>query len=445
MDTENFISQGFCLKHVTFLNISKNLFKEIAVVSFDRMSNLQTLIADNLRGAAVDKWSLSSHSLQRLSIGPLIKTRVKDFTQMFENCPNIKELKIMKTDLSTTNVTRMLTPLKGLSSLTILNGELKEIIYLNAFTKLDYIDFGFNKIKETQAIQFQNLTNLKTLVLSNNRLNSMNKSFLPSFLWERKDFMLDVCLNPLDCGCQLEWFRIWIENNVNRAIGYPERYICDSPSELNGKSLSNFDPASDCHMISPYIILTCVSLALFSFVILSIYLLRKFRWDIKYYVYICKNRKPFGYKRFTDDEAFLYDAFVAYNTKDRYWIMSELVEMVERNDKHKLCLHERDIIPGGVYVDDILESIDTSRKFILVLSNNFMDDQWCMYEAALANHTLADGDGHKLLLILLEDIRSEHINKSLKVLLKSTSYVEWTKNKNGLKIFWQTIKQFMKK
>lgn len=123
--------------------------------------------------------------------------------------------------------------------------------------------------------------------------------------------------------------------------------------------------------------------------------------------------------------------------------MSELIQMVERNNKYKLCLHERDISPRGIFVDDILESIEVSRKFILVLSNNFMDDQWCKYEAAIANHTLVDGGGHKLLLILLQDIRSEHINKSLKVLLNSVSHVEWTMNRNGQKLFWQTVKQFM--
>ncbi|XP_061180618.1 toll-like receptor 2 type-2, partial [Saccostrea echinata] len=280
-------------------------------------------------------------------------------------------------------------------------------------------------------------------VLKGNSLNNINQEFLPHDLWEKKDFFLDVSSNPFDCGCQLEWFRVWVENNKDRVIGYPNNYICNSPSELKEKSLSNFDPALECHKINPFIILTFTSLGFLSVLIFTTVLLRKFRWDIKYYIYICKNRKPMGYKRFTDDEEFLYDAFIAYNTNDRKWIMSELVRMLERNHKYKLCLHERDIIPGGVYVEDILESIDTSRKLILVLSNNFMDDQWCKYETALASHTLADGDGHKLFLVLLEDIRSEHINRSLKVLLKSISHVEWTENKIGQRMFWESIKQFM--
>ncbi|XP_062593259.1 toll-like receptor 2 [Saccostrea cucullata] len=308
---------------------------------------------------------------------------------------------------------------------------------------LDTSFYSYNKIKEIQGDVYQNLSHFNTLVLQNNILSNINKTFLPRVLWEKKDFFLHVSFNPFDCGCQLEWFRVWIENNKNRAIGYPNNYICHSPAELKEKSLSNFDPVSECHKINPYIILSFTSCGLLSVVIFTTVLLRKFRWDIKYYIYICKNRKPLGYKRFTNDEKFLYDAFIAYNTNDRKWIMSELVRMLERNHIYKLCLHERDIIPGGVYVENILESIDTSRKLMLVLSNNFMDDQWCKYETAMASHTLADGDGHKLFLVLLEDIHSEHINRSLKVLLKSIPHVEWTENKTGQRMFWETIKKFM--
>lgn len=50
--------------------------------------------------------------------------------------------------------------------------------------------------------------------------------------------------------------------------------------------------------------------------------------------------------------------------------MAEPIELIEHN--FKLWLHERDIIPGGVYV---LESMDFSRNFyflktIIMLMNN---------------------------------------------------------------------------
>lgn len=222
----------------------------------------------------------------------------------------------MNTGLSKTDVVEMLSPLKDLSYLAIVNGEIEQMTALNSFTNLTSIDFSFNRIKEIRKSVVQNLTTLKLLVLRGNRLSNMKESSLSALLWKKKDFWIDVSFNPLDCGCQLEWFRLWVENNQNRTVGYPAQYICASPSDLKDKSIANFDPISECHKISPYVILACISLAFVSLVIVTIVRLRKFRWDIKYYIYTCKNRKPMGYKRFTDDE-FLYDGFVAYNTNDR--------------------------------------------------------------------------------------------------------------------------------
>lgn len=111
--------------------------------------------------------------------------------------------------------------------------------------------------------------------------------------------------------------------------------------------------------------------------------------------------------------------------------MVELVEYVERKYNYKFCLYERDIILGGVYVEDVFESIDFSRKFILVFLNNFMDDQWGRYEIVIVSYILVEGGGGKLFFILLEDICFEYIIRFLKVLLKFIGYVEWIKNKNG--------------
>lgn len=109
------------------------------------------------------------------------------------------------------------------------------------------------------------------------------------------------------------------------------------------------------------------------FVVFFFIVVRRYRWDIKYYIYVCKyNKFIFLLVNLCDD--FFYDGFVVYNICDWKWIMVELVECVERKYNYKFCLYERDIILGGVYVEDVFESIDFSRKFILVFLNNFMDD-----------------------------------------------------------------------
>lgn len=38
-------------------------------------------------------------------------------------------------------------------------------------------------------------------------------------------------------------------------------------------------------------------------------------------------------------------------------------ETCQSQNNNKLCLHDRDIIPGGVHVEDILENIEFNPRF----------------------------------------------------------------------------------
>ncbi|XP_062589584.1 toll-like receptor 4 isoform X2 [Saccostrea cucullata] len=167
------------------------------------------------------------------------------------------------------------------------------------------------------------------------------------------------------------------------------------------------------------------------------------RWDILFYVHNCLDGRRRGYHRLTDHDLKEYDGFVAYNTRDRKWIMSELVDVLEKKESYKLCLHERNFLPVGFHVDNIFENMEASRKLLLVLTNNFMQDQWCQFETIIANQKLADGNKNNILLILLDNIDSKHFTAALKTLLKEAESVEWTSNLNGRKLFWKKIKNFM--
>ena len=43
---------------------------------------------------------------------------------------------------------------------------------------------------------------------------------------------------------------------------------------------------------------------------------------------------------------------------------------------------------GKSIVENIVDSIDTSRKCLLVVSKDYLQSSWCMFEAHLANNRL---------------------------------------------------------
>ncbi|XP_070537028.1 toll-like receptor 2 [Ptychodera flava] len=85
-----------------------------------------------------------------------------------------------------------------------------------------------------------------------------------------------------------------------------------------------------------------------------------------------------------------YDAFVVYNQHDSDWVIHELVPHLENIDppNFKLCIHERDFLPGYDIFENILDSIEQSKKTMLILSPDFAASEWCYFEMRMAQSCL---------------------------------------------------------
>ncbi|XP_048749228.1 toll-like receptor 13 [Ostrea edulis] len=449
-NTNEFYTYGNRFTSLRHLNISFNPFSLITQNSFSMLSKLKTLHIARLLayGVNVEEQGLASNSLTELFFGSMIlqEMTVEEIRNILKYCPNLLRLDLVNIDFSQFSpdqFVEVLSPLQRLTALSLLHCNIDVVPPLDTFTELSYLDLAFNHIGGLLRDMFSNLKNLKHISFHKNHLTIISESSFPDFIWYGNGVKIDLSNNSFDCSCDLEWFQTWLKNNSQKMIRYPEFYECNAPIKWKGRKVSEY-VSYDCHLPSQSLILSFTVLGFLSIFIFIVVLLRKLQWDIKYYFHICKNRKPFNYKTLLSDVN-LYDGYVAYNFRDRKWVMSKVVKHLEQMNQYRLCLHERNVLPGGSIVDDIIENIDASRKFILVLSNNFMDDQWCKYEANIANHMLADGKGEKIIILLLEDIQSQHLTSSLKVLLKSTSHVKWTENANGQKLFFKALRRLMDK
>ncbi|GIY13366.1 toll-like receptor Tollo [Caerostris extrusa] len=81
------------------------------------------------------------------------------------------------------------------------------------------------------------------------------------------------------------------------------------------------------------------------------------------------------------DEDKLFDAFVSYSKKDEAFVTQILAPELECGvPTFRLCLHYRDLPVGGYMSDAIMEAMESSRRTILILSENFLKSEWCRYE-----------------------------------------------------------------
>jgi hypothetical protein len=71
---------------------------------------------------------------------------------------------------------------------------------------------------------------------------------------------------------------------------------------------------------------------------------------------------------------------VSYDSLDHGWIRQHLMPELEDRQGLRLCIHERDFIPGEQIVDNIARYVERSKKVMMVFSKNFVRSEWCQFE-----------------------------------------------------------------
>jgi len=66
-------------------------------------------------------------------------------------------------------------------------------------------------------------------------------------------------------------------------------------------------------------------------------------------------------------------------------VIDELVNRLEGKEGFKLCLHFRDWTPGDWIPDQIVKSVDQSKRTVVILSKNFVESVWSRLEFKAAH------------------------------------------------------------
>ena len=159
---------------------------------------------------------------------------------------------------------------------------------------------------------------------------------------------------------------------------------------------------------------------------------------------------------------FEYDAFVSYHNDDLNWVRDELFKHLDteggesdpedQSTRFRLCIHDRDFTPGIPIEDNIVRAIENSRKTILVLSQKFLTSGWCEFELKIARMESFDKGRNLIIVVMLEPLKIENMSKSLRLLIRSNTYIEWFEDPNNRANSWPccsdprtTVRNFLQK
>jgi len=137
-----------------------------------------------------------------------------------------------------------------------------------------------------------------------------------------------------------------------------------------------------------------------------------------------------------DDRDKLFDAFISYSSKDESWVVEELAPALEHGDpSYRLCLHYRDFPVNAYVADTIVQAVESSRRTIMVLSENFIKSEWCRFEFKSAHHQVLRDRRKRLIVVLLGEIPHKDLDPDIRLYLKNNPYLTW-----GDKLFWEKLR-----
>ncbi|PVD36327.1 hypothetical protein C0Q70_03306 [Pomacea canaliculata] len=298
-------------------------------------------------------------------------------------------------------------------------------------TSLTTIDFSGNKLRFIPEGTFDELPDLTSIDLSSNQLSLITEYTFSAALRGRLSYVY-LGWNLFECTCDLLWFRQWLLSSKNTFVdgNYYECY------NVANTTVTEFYVDQQACLLSrdTLTIITVVSSMLIFTITLAVTLFR-YRWHFRLLLYEAfragSNRRRRRLRR-----NFQYDVFVSYAEGDLSWVLTHLIPGLEDRMGLRVCLHQRDFIPGHNIVDNIADSVEGSQKMMMVFSQHFARSQWCQFELALCLSHVMDHDDDLLVVRLSDESTSRDMTGAMMAVLKTTTYIQWEDNAYAKSSFW---------
>ncbi|XP_070710437.1 toll-like receptor 2 [Pempheris klunzingeri] len=458
------------LASLQYLDLSDNLLTDLTLgeTLCDGKGTLKDLRVLNISGNALKSLSTLSHLVLKLSKLTHLDVSRSGYSSMPQSCSwpsTLQYFNISRAKLTT------ITPCLP-TTLEVLDLSHND---LNSFSlvlpALRELHLSGNKLLRLPPGWL--FPSLQTLRIQSNTLNM----FAPSDLKLYKRLQsLQAGQNKFVCSCDFVAFlqsgikgggevRL-TDGDVNLTDG-EDSYTCDSPFYHNGKPVGTVRlSVVECHRVL-FVSVSCgVVLLVAVLVCVLLWRLHVF-WYLKMTWAWLKAKRSSRRRRRNrdngDSEGLLsFDAFVSYSERDASWVENYLVPELEeprendedsvnprRNRSLTLCLHKRDFLPGHWIVDNIMSAMERSRRTVFVLSENFVQSDWCRYELDFSHFWLFDGNSGRdaAILILLEPLSKDDIPKrfcKLRKLMSSTTYLEWPQEEEKSAEFWRSLRNALR-
>ena len=299
--------------------------------------------------------------------------------------------------------------------------------------------------------EFSHMVNLSLLDLSNNSITEIHAKTLDMFVRLRErsqEFKLNIRGNRLDCSCSSLTFVRWIFKHEDIFKDFDAHSCVYNGSMVKLITLKTMLPDIEFECsLKLALKVSAGLLASFSVITLFAVGLYRHRWEVRFCCIKFIAKRKFYEELEESRNDYKYDAFVAYHRDDYVWVRDELYEKLDQKedgtndpDRFRLCIHDRDFTPGTSIEDNIVRAIENSRKTIIVLSAGFLTSEWCDFELHMARMESFDKGRNLIIVVMLECLPADKMSKSLRMLIKRNTYIEWFEDPVNKSNFWEKLR-----
>ena len=367
--------------NATMIDLSVNDLGYLTNKTFDNQSKAEILYLNNSKITGIGERTFITFKVLKVLSLEYNKIMILDSNSLF-GLWNLKEL------LLSHNEIKIISP-----------GT------FNATPNLEFLDLSYNNLRKFDSQTF-NIDNLKTIILFKNpwSCNCEDVNSLRDFLITRTS---EINSQSILCNeSQIPVLEYTIDFCQNKSLNSTIQMLLVKDTTLvYGLSIG----------------LTIIAVVMIACIVLYVY-----RAEIQILLFVRFGWRILSRNNQLDKKDKKYDAFVSYHNSQDEFVVNEMLPRLEGTSPvYKLCVHFRDFAVGAPIVDNITESIENSKRTILLLNNQFLASEWCRYEFQASHFQALSNKMNSLILVLLEEVNPTLIDGGLKHYMKTKTYLRY--------------------
>ncbi|XP_037080595.1 protein toll-like [Pollicipes pollicipes] len=278
---------------------------------------------------------------------------------------------------------------------------------------------------------------LLRLSVQYNNISHIGKHFLELLdAAENNETQVWLGHNPYACDCALIPLHQYLQLHVSRdtlRIVDADQMTCAGQN----RSLLEMQPTDLCPSHTATIVAVCVvAFVIAIFLLLFSIVYHRHGEMIKVWLY-AHNLCLWLVTEEELDADKKYDAFVSYSHLDEEFVVEQLVPQLEQGEpKYSLCLHFRDWLAGEWITDQIQQSVQDSRRVIVVMSQNFIRSEWGRLEFLTAHKQALNDKRNRVIVVVYGELPDPAgMDPELRLYISMNTYLKW-----GDALFWERLR-----